>query len=300
MDFPETRYVTVGGASVAYQVVGDGPIDLVYHHPFCHMDAQWAIEPEAQWNRRLASFSRLIMFDRRGCGASDRIPHGEHTTAEDWEQDLLAVLAAVGSSEASLFVEAGPGPMAIEFAARHQDRITSLILGNTSARWGASENYEFGLSEAVIERNLATLTKAWGTSDLVNLIFPSLADRDDVVAAMARKSRASCTPGGMRSQVEHAWRDFDARAFLDKLDIPVLVIQGDQAGGSAHDSWLPNAHSQYLVDHITGARFVSVPSRDMLFYADDADVVIDLVAEFLTGGCAPRSLQRKLVTVLFT
>jgi class 3 adenylate cyclase len=240
------------------------------------------------------------MFDRRGCGASDRIPHGEHTTAADWEQDLLAVLDAVGSTEASLFVEAGPGPMAIEFAARHRDRITALILGNTTARWGASEGYEFGLSEAVIERNLAFMTASWGTSELIKILCPSVANRDDVLAAIARKGRASCTPGGMRSQVEHAWRDFDARGFLDQLDIPVLVIQGDQVGGADQESWLPNQHSQYLVDHIAGARFVSVPSRDMVFCVDDSDVVIDLVAEFLTGSCAPRALQRKLVTVLFT
>jgi class 3 adenylate cyclase len=300
MEAPDANYVSVGGASVAFQVFGDGPIDLVYHHPFCHMDAQWAIEPEAYWNTRLASFSRLILFDRRGCGASDRVHHGDHTSAADWEEDLLAVLDAVGSTEVALFVESGPGPMAIEFAARHQDRITSLVLGNTSARWGAAEGYEFGLSEEDIQQNLGYLTEWWGTNELARFVFPSVADDDEVVAGLARKSRAACTPGAMRSQVEHAWRDFDAREFLGQLHIPVLVVQGDNAGGGANETWTPNAHSQYLVEHIANARYVSVPSRDMLFYADDADVVIDLVAEFLTGSYAPRIVERRLTTVLFT
>jgi len=300
VDIPETNYVSLGGASVAYQVVGEGPIDLVYHHPFCHMDAQWSVEPEAHWNTRLASFSRLILFDRRGCGASDRVPQGGHTSAADWEEDLLAVLDAVGSSGAALFVEAGPGPMAIEFAARHPDRITSLILGNTSARWSATDGYEFGFSAAEIDQNLQFLTDGWGTTELTRSLNPGLAGNDQVVAALTRKARASCTPGGMSSQVGHAWRDFDAREYLSQLHMPVLVIHGDSAGGGTDTSWTPNSHSSYLVSHIANARYAGVACQNMLFYVDDADVVVDLVAEFLTGRYAPKAVERKLTTVLFT
>ena len=127
---PVTRYVTVGDAQVAYQVVGDGPVDLLFHHGFCHIDLQWDVAPEADFIRSLASFSRVILFDRRGSGASERVSHGHFPTWEEWNRDVLAVLEAAEASTIALFAEAEAGPMAMLFAAAHPERVSKLILGN--------------------------------------------------------------------------------------------------------------------------------------------------------------------------
>ena len=113
MQLPETRYVSVGASQVAYQVLGDGPVDLVFNHGHCHIDVHWELEPEADFFMKLASFSRLILFDRRGSGASDRIEDGRFPTWEEWTQDLVAVLDAVGSERTALFAEFEAGPLAV-------------------------------------------------------------------------------------------------------------------------------------------------------------------------------------------
>src|SRR5215469_10638089 len=123
MNTPETRYVAVGEAEVAYQVIGEGPLDLVYHHGLCQLDLQWDVAPEAAFNRRLAAFSRLILFDRRGTGASERAASGDIPEWERWGEDLLAVLDAVGSQSASVFAEAEAGATAVLFAAAHPERV---------------------------------------------------------------------------------------------------------------------------------------------------------------------------------
>ncbi len=126
MDAPDTRYVAVGDAEVAYQIVGEGPLDLVYHHGLCHLDLQWDVAPEAAFNERLASFSRLILFDRRGTGASERGPRDFVPTWEEWSEDLRAVLDAAGSESAAIFAEGEAGPTAILFAAAHPERVRAL------------------------------------------------------------------------------------------------------------------------------------------------------------------------------
>ena len=151
MNTPETRYVAVGEAEVAYQVIGEGPLDLVYHHGLCQLDLQWDVAPEAAFNSRLAAFSRLILFDRRGSGASERAARADFPTWEVWSEDLVAVLDAVGSQRAAIFAEAEAGATAVLFAAAHPKRVNALVLGNTQARWAAADDYPIGMAPSDIE-----------------------------------------------------------------------------------------------------------------------------------------------------
>ena len=160
-DRPETRYVTVGDIEVAYQVVGDGPIDLVYHHGFCHLDLQWELRAEAAFNRRLASFSRLILFDRRGTGASERLARDSYPTVQEWVGDLVAVLDNVGSTTTAIFAEAEAGAMAMTFAADHPDRVSALVLSNTFARYAWADDLPTGMTPAGSTDCQRTVREGW-------------------------------------------------------------------------------------------------------------------------------------------
>ncbi len=158
---PETNYTVVDGLEIAYQVIGDGPVDLVYHHGTCHLDLQWYVEAESRFNRRLASFSRLIPFDRRGTGVSQHLPEGHPPSWEEWTADLLGVMDAVGSEEATIFVENEATGPALLFAALHPDRVRSLVLHNGWARFAAAPDYPIGVSLEEIEAG-ASIAEAPG------------------------------------------------------------------------------------------------------------------------------------------
>lgn len=185
-DRPETRYVTVGDIEVAYQVVGDGPIDLVYHHGFCHLDLQWEMRAEAAFNRRLASFSRLILFDRRGTGASERLARDSYPTIDEWVGDLVAVFDKVGSTKAAIFAEAEAGAMAMKFAADHPDRVSALVLSNTVARYAWADDFPTGKMPAAIDAEAAYVAEVWGTSSGFASQFPSLAGDPAEMEALGR------------------------------------------------------------------------------------------------------------------
>jgi class 3 adenylate cyclase len=299
MNAPETQYVTVGDAQIAYQVIGDGPIDLVYHHGFCHLDLQWDVVSEAAWNRGLASFSRLIMFDRRGSGASERIPLGEFPTWEVWNADLLAVLDAVGSPSAALFAELEAGPMAIMFAAAHPERVTALVLGNTYARNAGAPDYPIGLSAPVVDELSEFLESMWGKTEGLQAFMPSLANSPAELASLARLARAAATPRIAGSQFRYINGQLDAREALPLLSMPTLVVHNRAALG-LDPVTQQAARAQYLAEHIPGARYLEVPGDDAFFFAGDHAVVLDAVAEFLTGQRGPVATDRFLTTVMFT
>ena len=139
---PSTRYVSVGASDVAYQVIGDGPIDILYSYGLgAHLDVAWDSPLSSVFLNRLAGFSRLIVFDRRGTGASDGIPRGAMPTWEEWTDDMLAVLDAAGSERAAVFAPLDAGPIAILFASLHPERVSALILLTTAARYLAADDY---------------------------------------------------------------------------------------------------------------------------------------------------------------
>jgi class 3 adenylate cyclase/pimeloyl-ACP methyl ester carboxylesterase len=289
---PETRYVSVGDADVAYQIVGDGPIDLVFHHGMCHVDLQWDIEPEAAFLRALASFSRLILFDRRGTGASERVIREAMPSWEEWSEDLLAVLDAAGSRQAAIFAEVDAGGTALLFAASHPERVAALILGNTTARFLAADDYPIGVSPDLLPILTETWKTHWGKPEIVLLSFPSFRGNDECVRSVCKLLRATATPSAAIRQYQNLLQS-DLRHILALISVPTLVLH------SGHPI-PPIEHSRYLADHIPNAQFVEVPGDDYLYYAGDFHPVIEEVAEFLTGKRPAPAIDRVLATVLFT
>jgi class 3 adenylate cyclase/pimeloyl-ACP methyl ester carboxylesterase len=296
VETPETSYVTVGDAEVAYQVIGDGPVDLVYHHGFCHVDLQWDVSAEAAFNYQLASFARLVLFDRRGTGASERSTSGRMPTWEDWSEDVRGVLDAVGIESAAIFAEAEAGATAILFAATHPDRVRALVLGNTAARYAAGPEYPIGLSEAEIDLLVSSITDGWGWTDNwtgnLRLAFPGLAPDESDIRALARLCRAAATPRLATTVFRYIYEQLDVRDALALVQAPTLVIHNQ----AEHRK----AFARYLVEHITDARTVEVPGEDYLFFAGGYEPVINEVATFLTGERPPVEIDRILTTVMFT
>ena len=296
MRTPDTRYVTVGAAEVAYQVLGDGPIDLVYHHGFCHLDLQWDVRAEAAFNSQLASFARLVLFDRRGTGASQRGIGDRVPTWEEWIEDLGGVLDAVGSDSAAIFAEAEAGATAILFAAAHPERVRALVLGNTAARYAFAPDYSIGLGEAELDLLVSGITEGWGSTEQwtegLRLAFPGLAQDEPDVRALARLCRAAATPGEARKLFTYVYERLDVRPMLSLLQVPTLVIHNGGANRAAF--------ARYLVDHIANARIAEVPGEDYLFFGGRHESVISEVAGFLIGERPATDVDRILTTVLFT
>lgn len=298
MAAPETRYVGVGDADVAYQVVGTGAIDLVYHHGVCQLDLQWDVGPEAAFLRRLSTFSRLILFDRRGTGVSERAAFGFVPTWEDWGEDLSHVLDAVGSERVAIFAEAEAGATAVLFAATQPERVRALILGNTTARHAAADDYPIGLSDGEIAGIIGGLASGWGTREWLRPAFPTFADDEEAVSALARLCRAAATPRLAAAVYRHIHNDLDVRAFLPMVQAPTLVLHNQFALDRPEQSRAKQA--AYLAEHIPSASLVELPGDDFLFFGGDIDRVADVTAAFLTGERPPVGSDRVLTTVLFT
>ena len=291
---PETRYATSPGGLIAYQVMGDGPIDLVYMSGgTSHIDVRWESPVFARFFERLASFSRLILFDRRGTGASDPIPLDATPTWEEWADDLRAVLDAAGSERAAIFATLDGGPMAMVFAATQPERITALILGNTTAKLIATDDYPFGLSSEQYEAWLKLAEDGWGTEGFAESVSPSLAADPRMRAWFAKYMRASASPRTYVAQTR-AIATLDVREVLSSIRVPTLVLH-------RRDLALLPQSGRYLAEHIPGAKLVEIAGSDsILFHGPDADLVIDSVEEFLTGARRVPEPDRVLATILFT
>ena len=291
---PETRYTRIGGADIAYQVVGDGPLDLLYCRGTQHLELLWDHPSSAGFLRGLASFSRLILFDRRGWGASDPFPDGAMPTWEGWSEDILAVLDAVGSQRAALFGEMDAGPICALFAASHPERTSALILGNTSARELADVNYPIGRPIEDLDVMVEMLEHTWGSADLIAASIPSRAADPEFLAWAAKVRRASATPRAAAAQHRYMWESMDVRSALSLIQVPTLVMH------NAGNRIVPVEHGRYLASQIGGATSVEYEGDDAFFYADRPERVIDEIARFLTGGSIPVDVDRILTTVLFT
>lgn len=300
IEVPDTRYVTVGDSEVAYQVLGDGPVDLVYHHGVCHVDLQWDVRPEAAFLRRLASFSRLILFDRRGTGVSERVALGDVPTWEEWADDLGGVLDAIGCERAAIFAEAEAGATAVLFAATHPDRVRSLILGNTTARHAEAPDYPIGLSGRDVDALIESLESGWGTTPWLRDAFPGFAHDDAALRSLARLCRATATPRLATSVFRHIYSELDVRDYLALVQAPTLVLYNHfDAHRPAHPEYR-QAHAEYLHAQIPDAEIREVPGSDFLFFGGDIDAVAAEVAEFVTGSRLAIDSDRILTTVLFT
>jgi pimeloyl-ACP methyl ester carboxylesterase len=295
MSTPPTQYAKSGDASIAYQVVSDGPIDLVLVLGFAtHLELQWESPPFARFFERISSFSRLIIFDKRGTGLSD--PVTEAPTLEQRIDDVRAVMDAAGSERAALFGISEGGPMSVLFAATHPDRVTALVLHGAMGRTTEAPEYPWASpAEALRESAAEFIVPYWGqqAEGMVELFAPSLADDPEAVEFTARMERSAASPG-MVQQIFEMFLDIDVRAILPTIHVPTLVLH------RRADRVVNWRAGKELAAQIPGARYVELPGMDHLPWAGDTEAVLGEIEEFLTGTRSVPEPERVLATVMFT
>jgi class 3 adenylate cyclase/pimeloyl-ACP methyl ester carboxylesterase len=292
---PETRYVTIGDADVAYQVIGDGPSDLCWCYGLgSHVELVWDNPEMASQLTRVAALGRLIFFDRRGTGASDSVTGARMPTWEQWAEDVDAVLDAAGSSEATIVGSSDAGPIAILYAATRPGRVRSLVLANTTARYIVAEDYPAGVVPEVADSVIDMLGSLWGKPELAAATFPGEVDPERL-RWFAKLARAAATPSSATSQLRYIINNLDVRHALPMIQAPTLVLH------SAGNALIPVDQGRYLAGHIAGARFVEVPGASVVpIGSPEFDAMFQEVAEFVSGERPPVEIDRVLTTVLFT
>ncbi len=293
MDIPETRYArALDGTHLAYKVIGEGPVDLVYLQPwFSHVEYVWEEPRYARFLHRFASFSRLIIFDRRGCGMSDPVPVDRHPDMETRMDDARAVMDAVGSKRAVIYGASESGGLACLFAAMHPDRTVALVVHGSFARMAWAPDYPWGVTREKHEIDVARFERSWGTESLVTELFPDLATDREIVRWIASLMRFAMSPGAAAAYERMTYGD-DVRDILPTVHVPTLILHRE------HD--LPE-DNRYLAQHIPGATHVALPGREHIPYLGDQDTVTDEIERFVGGVRDEEAvLDRVLATVLFT
>ena len=292
------RYARRGDCHLAYETLGEGPPDVLHLSSFLLAIDTLDEEPHvARYYRRLASFARVIHYDPRGIGRSDPLDSVHPNTVTTAVDDALAVLDAAGSERAAVVVWSGGGPIGIELAARHPDRVSALVLGDTYARLAAADDYPDGVTPEIIElflRDNPDPDAEWsiGGSDDMMLFAPTMANNVRFRDWMQRTSRRSASPASARSYLTMTSRA-DVRDLLPQIQVPTLVLH------RTRNRFTPPALGRYLAEHIPGATLVMVPGRDQITWSADQDPLLDEIEEFLTGH-RHGSADRVLTTVLFT
>ena len=291
---PETRYARNGAIHLAYQVLGSGPPNLlvVGPGPNAHVDYAWMEPSLARFLRRLASFSRLIVYDNRGVGLSDPVPGGAAPAMDEQVDDIRAILDETGCQQAVLAGNSAGCAPALVFAATHPGRVQSLIMLGGYARLRADAGYPQGLDQADIDQIAAAILSTWGTGADLDLIAPTMAADDNFRRWYAQIQRLSASPATAVAMTR-LWYDVDVRSILPAIRVPTLVI------ARAGNPTLPSHHSRYLAEHIVGAKYVEFPEADLLYFTGDAGRVLDAIEEFVTGLRPLPSPDRFLGTVLF-
>ena len=296
-ELPETKYAQSGDVSIAYQVFGEGPIDLVVAPgSVSHIELNWEQPLFARQMWRLASFARVILFDKRGTGLSDRaagIP-----TLEERIDDIRSVMDAAGSERAALMGISEGGPMCILFAATHPDRTSALILYGTYSRTAWAPDYPWGASLEGMEERFERTRQEWGTLEFTRRrmkewLAPSMADDPAFVEWAARACRSGASPGAVVA-LHRMNRDIDVRDALPSIHVPTLVLRRE------NDKVVGLAEVRYLADRIPGAKLVRLPGVDHLTFVGDSAALADEIEEFLTGQREDREVDRVLATVMFT
>jgi class 3 adenylate cyclase len=292
-DVAETKYArTPEGLSIAYQVIGDGPVDLVFVPGWIsHIEWAWEYPPFARMLQRLSSFSRLIWFDRRGMGLSDRPEH--LPTLEDQMEDIGTVMDAVGSEHASIFGDAEGGVLGLVFAATHPERVDALITFGGRARVLVSPDFPLGESEERVEHILNVIVNTWGRDDpeFLTSIAPSMLDDPGFRKWYSQLCRLSASPSAVK-EILRVTALHDIRSVLPTVRVPTLnLVRRD---GPRLE------HVRYIASQIPNASLIEVPGKDVPVFVGDTKAVIDEVQEFLTGVRDAPDTDRVLSTVLMT
>ena len=290
---PETRFARSGDDHIAYQIVGDGPRDIVFMSAwFSHVDGRWEEPRFASMLRRLASIGRLILFDKRGSGASDPLPVAEPTW-EDWADDVRTVMEAAGSRRATIIGVGDSGPVALLFAATNPQLVASLVLVNTGARLVQAEGYPWGLRPDEVEGFLEQTRTTWGTGGIAHVFAPSAAGDERYRQWWAKYQRMGASPGRSTAMARLIF-DIDVRNVLSTIHVPTLVMHRRDF------RFFPIELGRYLAEHVAGAKFVELPGADGFIYLGETDALIGVIEEFITGTKRPPDVDRVLATVLLT
>lgn len=290
---PETQYAQSGDLSIAYQTIGDGPIDVLLVPGFVsNIELMWEIPTTARQLERLSRIGRLIVFDKRGTGCSDRSMGTG--SAEERMDDLRAVADAAGVDSANVIGLSEGGPLAVLFATTFPERVRSLVLWGTYARGLWAPDYENGASPELVDAFIEDIRSKWGTGHALEG-FVSGVD-DELLPKLARYERQTASPGAAATILHHNV-NMDVRHALNAVRVPTLIVH------RTGDPIVPVAAGQYLARHIRDARYTELPGNfHVAGRAGDDDDVFDAIEEFVTGAPAVHDddIDRVLMTVLFT
>jgi len=286
-----TRYAKSGDLSIAYQLEGNGPLDLVVVPGIVsHVEAFHELPGYSRFIERLASFARVITFDKRGTGLSDR--GADAPIYEQRMDDVLAVMNAAGSERAALFGISEGGSLGAMFAASHPDRTRALVTFGAFARVAWAPDYPIGIDREILDQGVDASVEAWGTGASLGLFSASRAQDKEAQTLWAKVERLSASPGGIRSLIQLI-HEVDVRCVLPTVKVPTLVLH-------AEGDIFPLEISKYLAEHIPGARWVELKGVDHYPWFGPVDSLVAEIEEFLTGVRHEPDVDRILATLLFT
>ncbi|RZL86943.1 MAG: adenylate/guanylate cyclase domain-containing protein [Variovorax sp.] len=292
-DMPEIRYAKSGEYHIAYQVIGKGPFDLVFIPGFVSsVEGGWEDPQLAHFYKRLASFARLILFDKRGTGMSDPVSVHQFPTLEQRMDDVRAVMDAAGSRKAALVGVSEGGPLSLLFAASHPDRTSAIVLIGAFARIAWAPDHAFGAPPEMHWGMLERMEQRWGQGVLLSAFAPSLAKNAAARESWARLQRRAASPSAAAAASRMAY-EIDVRSILPAIRVPTMVLH------RIDDQMVSVEHARYFARHIPEAKLVEFPGVDHFFWVGDADAYIDHVEEFLTGERHAAEPDRVLASILF-
>jgi class 3 adenylate cyclase len=294
---PRTRYASCGEIDIAYQVFGDGPMDLLMlPGPLIPIDCV-DLEPSMyRFHRRLASFCRVIRFDQRGIGLSSRVPSLDMLGPESWAQDALAVMNAVGCEKATIFAPGFTSLAGLVLAADHSDRVNSLVIANGAARTLRGPDYPIGAELDAAERFTSVGMEPDAVEqgfDMLGIIAPSVAHDDAFRSWWDMAGNRAASPSMARAFINKV-REGDVRDRLPRVAVPTLIVHRDNPAFS------PVEHAHYLAERIPGSRLVELPGQDSLYWVGDTGPMLDEIEEFITGVRGGSDAERLLTTIMFT
>ncbi len=297
MEGPEVSYAWNGDIALAYRVTGSGPIDLLHLPGFTsNVELDWESPYQARFLRRLGSFARLITMDRRGWGCSDRLSPGAYPPLETLADDLEVVMEAAWSKRAAIFASGDNGLLAMLFAASHPDRVSSLVLYDSTPSFLRRDDMPWESSPDDLDR-LSRDRRGWGTRAFARWNFEgatrSVATDDREFEWFVRWLRHSCTPGSAVAEIER-YRETDLRDVLPSIRVPTLILFRTNTSGR------PRETAHYLASRIDGAKLVELPGSDLAHWYGDTDAFADEIEVFITGTRTAPRISRVLATLMFT
>lgn len=290
---PETRYARSGDVNIAYQVIGDGPIDIVFVMGWVsHVEMFWTEPSFARFLRRLAGFARVIVFDKRGTGLSDGVPLSQLPSLEQRMDDVRSVMRAVGSRRALLIGISEGGPMSLLFAATHPEQTTGVVIIGGYARRMRAADYPWGLTPEGREKYIESLQREWGGPFGLEARAPSRSNDPQFRSWWAKYLRMGCSPGAAVA-LSRMNSEVDVRDILPAIHVPSLLIHrtGDRS--------VPVGQGRHLAQHIPGSRFLELPGDDHLPFVGDQDSILDAIEGFVAELRETPPPARVLATLLF-